>query len=248
MGKRREPRERQRSRLSHHHVPDKFAHERTAPPIAPRNATQARYLHALATYEQVFVLGPAGTGKTWLAATYAADLLRQRELTKIILTRPNVPAGRSLGYFPGDLNQKFAPWAAPVVQAIQERMGRAPYELALRNGDIELVPFEVIRGRTFKDAFVLLDEAQNATPEEMKVFLTRIGEDCTAVINGDVTQCDLEEESGLARVLAMIREQGLPVPIIEFTADDIVRSGACAMWVRVFDQYRNDGPAILSAR
>ena len=103
-----------------------------------------------------------------------------------------MPCGRSLGYFPGTLEDKFAPWAAPVVEAIKERIGKAAYEIALKKGDIELVPFEVMRGRSWKNAFVLLDEAQNTTPAEIKTFLTRIGEDCTVVINGDVSQCDLD--------------------------------------------------------
>lgn len=235
MGKQRPPRSRQRSRLSEKPIPDKFRHERNLPPIRPLNATQAAYLDALRCSEQVFVLGPAGTGKTWLAATHAADRLRGHQIDKIILTRPNVPCGRSLGFFPGDLNEKFAPWAAPVVEAIKERMGRNAFEIALKNGDIEMVPFEVMRGRSFRDAFVLLDEAQNASADEIKVFLTRIGEGCTTVINGDVTQCDLDQESGLALVLDMIRRQSLPVPVIEFTVDDIVRSGVCGMWVRAFE-------------
>lgn len=235
MGK-RHPRERPRIRLSScPPIPEKFQHERQAPPIHALNDNQALYLDALRSREQVFVLGPAGTGKTWLAATYAADRLRQRKIGKIILTRPNVPAGRTLGFFPGDLNDKFAPWAAPVVEAIKERMGRNPFEIALKNGDIEMVPFEVIRGRSFRDAFVLLDEAQNATADEMKVFLTRIGEGCTTVVNGDVSQCDLDETSGLAVALAMIRDQKMPVPVIEFTMDDIVRGGVCEMWVRAFN-------------
>ena len=163
------------------------------------------------------MLGPAGTGKTWIAATFAADLLRTGRIDKIMLTRPNVPCGRSLGFFPGTLEDKFAPWAAPVSEAIKDRIGKAAYEIALKRGDIELVPFEVMRGRSWKNAFVLLDEAQNATPAEIKTFLTRIGEDCTVVINGDVSQCDLDETSGSpsARPLAAAR---LPVPVIEFDA------------------------------
>jgi phosphate starvation-inducible PhoH-like protein len=214
----------------------KFDEERSLPPIKPLNPTQAEYLDALKQHPQVVVLGPAGTGKTWIAATHAADLYRQRRIDKIILTRPNVPCGRSLGFFPGSLEDKFAPWAAPVVEAIQERIGRAAYEIALKNGDIEMVPFEVMRGRSWKDAFILLDEAQNATPAEMKTFLTRIGEDCTVVVNGDVSQCDLKEASGLRTVLDLIRAKALPVPVIEFTLDDIVRSGLCEMWVRAFEE------------
>jgi phosphate starvation-inducible PhoH-like protein len=182
------------------------------------------------------VIGPAGTGKTWIAATYAADLYRQRRIRKIILTRPNVPSGRSLGFFPGSLEEKFGPWAAPVIEAVKERIGSAAYEIAVKNGDIEMVPFEVMRGRSWKDAFILLDEAQNATPAEMKTFLTRIGEDCTVVINGDVSQCDLRETSGLRTVIHLIKSKMLPVPIIEFTMNDIVRSGICEMWVRAFEE------------
>ena len=216
----------------------KFDTERSLPPLVPLNAMQKSYLDALRTNPQVVVLGPAGTGKTWIAATYAADLFRNGCIDKIILTRPNVPCGRSLGYFPGTLEDKFAPWAAPVVEAIRERIGKAAYDIALKKGDIELVPFEVMRGRSWRNAFVLFDEAQNATPAEIKTFLTRIGEDCTVVINGDVNQCDLDQTSGLRTVVHMIKSQMLPVPVIEFTQADIVRSGICAMWVRAFDQAR----------
>jgi phosphate starvation-inducible protein PhoH and related proteins len=190
----------------------------------------------------MFVLGPAGTGKTWIAATFAADLFRRNLITKIILTRPNVPCGRSLGYFPGSLEEKFAPWAAPVTEAIKVRIGSAAFDIALKNGDIELVPFEVMRGRSLKDAFILFDEAQNATLSEMKTFLTRIGEDWTVVVNGDVSQCDLRETSGLHTVHHLIRAKMLPVPVIEFTPDNIVRSGLCEMWVRAFEEAHAVGP------
>ncbi len=215
---------------------NKFEAERALPPIDPLNRTQADYLNALRKAAQVIVLGPAGTGKTWIAATHAADLYRHRQIDKIILTRPNVPCGRSLGFFPGSLEDKFAPWAAPVTQAIKDRIGKAAYDIALKNGGIELVPFEVMRGRSWKNAFVLLDEAQNCTPAELKTFLTRIGDDCTVVINGDISQCDLAVDSGLRIVIGMIVKQELPVPVIEFSRADIVRSGVCAMWVEAFDR------------
>ena len=212
--------------------------ERNPPPIQPLNANQADYLDALRSSPQVVVLGPAGTGKTWIAATHAADLYRAGQISKIILTRPNVPCGRSLGFFPGSLEEKFAPWTTPVTDAIKERMGAGAYEIALKKGDIEMAPFEVMRGRSWKDAFVLLDEAQNATPAEIKMFLTRIGEDCSVVINGDISQCDLDQTSGLRVVLDLVAARRLPVPVIEFTLADIVRSGICAMWARAFEEAR----------
>ena len=214
----------------------KFEAERNLPPIKPLNPTQANYLDALRSSPQVIVLGPAGTGKTWIAATHAADLYRTGAIDKIILTRPNVPCGRSLGFFPGTLEDKFAPWAAPVIEAIKERIGAAAYDIALKNGAIEMVPFEVMRGRSWKNAFVLFDEAQNSSVVEIKTFLTRIGEDCTVVVNGDVSQCDLDHASGLRTVIHMIKSQMLNVPVIEFDRDDIVRSGVCAMWVKAFDE------------
>ena len=213
----------------------KFDTERTLPPIKALNPAQADYLKALHKSPQVIVLGPAGTGKTWIAATHAADQLRNRRIDKIILTRPNVPCGRSLGFFPGSMEDKFAPWAQPVADAIKDRIGKAAFDIAVKNGGIELVPFEVMRGRSWKNAFVLLDEAQNCTAAEIKTFLTRIGEDCTVVVNGDVSQCDLTVGSGLRVVVDMIRQQDLPVPVIEFSQADIVRSGVCAMWVNAFE-------------
>ncbi len=217
----------------------KFEVERTPKPILPLNPKQADYLDALRSSPQVIVLGPAGTGKTWLAATYAADLYRTRKIRKIVLTRPSVPCGRSLGFFPGSIEEKFAPWAAPVIEAIKERIGDAAFDIALKHGDIELVPFEVMRGRSWKNAFILLDESQNTTPAEMKVFLTRIGEGCTVVVNGDVSQTDLKETSGLRTVIHLVKSQMLPVPLIEFTRDEIVRSGVCAMWVHAFEEAGN---------
>ena len=216
----------------------KFRTTRKLAPIKPQNAHQEEYLSALRKSPQIVVIGPAGTGKTWIAATYAADLYRQGVVGKIVLTRPNVPCGRSLGFFPGSLEDKFAPWAVPIAEAIKERIGQACYDIALKNGDIEMVPFEVMRGRTWKNSFVLLDEAQNTTALEMKMFLTRIGEDCITVINGDIQQCDLDAGSGLKKALELIARHGLPVPVIEFTIDDIVRSGLCGMWVRAFEEVR----------
>ena len=210
--------------------------DRNPPPIRPLNAAQADYIDALHASPQVIALGPAGSGKTWIAAAYAADLFRARQISRIILTRPNAPCGRSLGFFPGSLDDKFTPWAAPVLEALRERMGAAAFDIARKNGDIELAPFEVMRGRSWRDAFVLLDEAQNATPAQMKMFLTRIGEKCHVVVNGDISQSDIVETSGLKVVLDMVARSALPVPVVEFSYADIVRSDICAMWARAFHE------------
>ena len=216
--------------------PDRFQHERNVSPVQPKTERQAAYLKALDSSDQVVVLGPAGTGKTYIAGTRAADLLRNRKISKVIITRPKVPGGRSLGFFPGTLEEKIAPWVAPLVEVMKERMGVGAFEIALKAGDIEIVPFEVMRGRTFKDCIVILDEAQNTLPCEIKMFLTRIGEDCQVIINGDVSQTDLKETSGLKTIIHLVKSQMLPIPIIEFSRDDIVRSGVCELWVRAFDE------------
>lgn len=213
---------------------EKFAHEREVPALLPMTERQGDYLKALATSPQIIVLGPAGTGKTYIAGSHAADMLRKRRVSKVVITRPNVPAGRSLGFFPGTLEEKIAPWVVPLTETMKERMGAAAFDIAVKSGDIEIVPFEVMRGRSFKDCIVILDEAQNASTPEIKMFLTRLGEDCQVIINGDVSQSDLPNTSGLRSVIHLVKSQMLPVPLIEFGLDDIVRSDICAQWVRAF--------------
>lgn len=215
---------------------EKFQHERRPEPIRPLTDNQGVYLDALKVSEQLVVMGPAGTGKTFIAGTHAADQLRTHRVGRVIITRPNVPAGRSLGFFPGSLEEKFAPWVAPLAGVISDRLGANVYENAVRNGDIVVVPFETMRGSSWDNALIILDEAQNTTPLEMKMFLTRIGKDSQVIINGDVNQTDLKETSGLRKVIHMVKSYALPVPIIEFTMDDIVRSDICAQWVRAFHQ------------
>lgn len=161
---------------------------------------------AILSTEMTIVLGPAGTGKTFIASTIAADRLRNNDVRKIILTRPNVPGGRSLGFFPGTIEEKIGPWVVPFTSVIFERMGQG----------------------AFDNAFVILDEAQNTTSAEMKMFLTRLGKGCTIVVNGDVAQSDLKGDCGLKTALHLATKHHLPVSLVEFQIDDIVRSDLCA--------------------
>ncbi len=203
--------------------------------LEAKSMRQLQYIEALEDSDQVIVTGSAGTGKTYIAASWAAKLFLENKIKKIILTRPNVASGRSLGFFPGTMEEKMAPWVIPFTDVITQHLGTAAYEIAVKRRNIEIVPFEVMRGRTFDDSFVILDEGQNTTPTEMKMFLTRIGEGTRVVINGDIKQTDLKSTSGLKTILDMAISQRLPVPHVEFTVDDIVRSGICGMWVRAFD-------------
>jgi len=203
--------------------------------IKPLNDNQALYLKHLKGSEQVIVCGFSGTGKTFLAATYAANMYANREITKIILTRPNVSVGKDLGYFPGTLEEKFAPWAAPVLDVLNEQLGKGAVETGIKNGNIEMAPLSTMRGRSFKNAFIILDEAQNTTVAEIKMFLTRVGKDCTVVINGDVKQSDIGGQSGLRKIIDLVKKHDLPVPIVEFGVDDIVRSDICKEWIIAFE-------------
>ncbi len=204
--------------------------------LVAKTNKQKEYIKSLNENPQVVVLGPAGTGKTYIASTFAAKLWDEKKIDKIILTRPNVPSGRSLGFFPGTLEEKMAPWLGPVVDVLNKHLGKAVVDLAIKSENIQVLPFETMRGRSFENALVILDEAQNTTHEEMKMFLTRIGEDTTVIINGDISQSDLKQNSGLKRAISMIHKYDLPVPVVEFTVNDIVRSGLCKEWVKAFIQ------------
>lgn len=217
---------------------EKFVEKRTTNrlELVAKTDRQAEYIQAIKYNTQIISVGCAGTGKTYIAASVAADLLRRREIKKIVLTRPNVSAGKSLGFFKGTMEEKLEPWVAPFTEVLKLHMGAAAFEIARKNGDIEIVPLEVMRGRSFNNAFVVLDEAQNTTIPEIKMFLTRIGEDTTVIINGDVAQCDLKEHSGLSKIIHMAKKYSMPIPVIEFTEDDIVRSDICAMWIKSFNR------------
>ena len=159
--------------------------------IKPKSFGQWQYLQAIDRYDIVFAIGPAGTGKTFLAVLKAVEALKQRRVARIVLARPAVEAGEKLGFLPGDLQDKVNPYLRPVYDALDEAMGLEQSRRAIERNIIEVVPLAYMRGRTLDDAFIILDEAQNTTPQQMKMFLTRIGQGSRAVITGDVTQIDL---------------------------------------------------------
>jgi phosphate starvation-inducible protein PhoH and related proteins len=202
--------------------------------LVPRTEKQRMLLDALKTSSQVLVLGPAGTGKTYVTATYAADLYTLKEVDKIVITRPHVAVGKDIGFLPGTLEEKTYPWALPVLDVLEKHWGKGMLETAIKNGNVEMAPLALMRGRSFENSFIIVDETQNITTHELKMLLTRVGEGSIIVLNGDVQQSDLKEADGLSKIIHLAKKHMLPVPIIEFGLDDIVRSDICAQWVRVF--------------
>lgn len=203
--------------VTHHPKP---RHER----VRPKNESQARYLMDIDAGDLIYALGPAGTGKTYIACARAAEELMASRISKIVLTRPVIEVGQGMGFLPGELEEKYEPYLQPVRQVLIERMGKGAFEYALKMNRIEPVPLGFMRGMTFNDCWVILDEAQNVTPAEMKMFLTRIGENCKVLICGDLDQVDIEGPSGLGD--AVRRTSWIPsVRITEFSIEDVVRSG-----------------------
>jgi phosphate starvation-inducible PhoH-like protein len=206
--------------------------------LSPLNESQAKYIDALNEREQVIVTGYSGTGKTYIAATFAAQLFLSGMVEKIILTRPAVSVGRDLGYFPGTVLEKITPWAQPVLDVLAKSLGKTELTTYIKEGKVEIAPLSTMRGRSFEKAFIILDEAQNTTYEEIKMFLTRVGEGCKVVINGDVRQSDLKKSgSGLTTLTYIIDKWDLDIPMIDFGVNDIVRSKVCKNWIINFDRY-----------
>lgn len=192
--------------------------------IVPRSATQARYMHALASSDMIFALGPAGTGKTYVAVAQAVQMLIQGQVTRLILSRPAVEAGERLGFLPGDMKEKVDPYLRPLYDALYDMLPAEQVERRIASGEIEIAPIAFMRGRTLSDAFIILDEAQNTTPAQMKMFLTRFGQNSRMVVCGDPRQIDLPDigKSGLADAVG--RLEGIEgIATIRFNAADVVR-------------------------
>ena len=209
--------------------------------LAGRTPNQLTYLRNILEHDITFGIGPAGTGKTFLAVACAVDALERSAVQRIILTRPAVEAGERLGFLPGDLSQKVDPYLRPLYDALYDLMGLDKVGKAFEKGTIEIAPLAFMRGRTLNHAFVILDEAQNTTPEQMKMFLTRIGFGAKAVVTGDVSQIDLPRgaESGLIDAERILRRVS-GIATTRFTAADVVRHPLVARIVEAYDAARND--------
>ena len=205
--------------------------------IRTRNPNQAAYLDNLAAFNINFGVGPAGTGKTYLAVAAAVDALEKEQVRRIVLTRPAVEAGERLGFLPGDLSQKVDPYLRPLYDALYEMLGFETVDRLIEKNVIEIAPLAFMRGRTLNEAFIILDEAQNTTVEQMKMFLTRLGFGSRMVITGDITQCDLprQQKSGLRDVLEVL--EGVEgVGFTFFQAQDVVRHPLVQKIVRAYDR------------
>ena len=207
-------------------------------PIRPKTLGQKRYLDAIRSHDVVFGIGPAGTGKTYIAMANAVKAFKEKEVNRIILTRPAVEAGESLGFLPGDLQMKVDPYLRPLYDALFEILGQEAFQKYLEKGLIEVAPLAYMRGRTLDNAYVILDEAQNSTNEQMKMFLTRLGYGSKAIITGDVTQIDLPrgKQSGLKTVMKIL--DGVKgIEIIRLGRNDIVRHPLVQRIIDAYDRF-----------
>lgn len=200
--------------------------------VKPLNFIQGAYLDAIKSNDIIFGIGSAGTGKTFIAASYAAEQLFYKKIDKIILTRPNIETGRGLGFLPGTLEEKYAPYLLPFDAIFSRALGRGFYEYALKSKTIEPTPLGFLRGTTFEDCIVLVDEAQNCTREEMKMLLSRIGRNCKMIFSGDTEQSDIPN-SGLDDACDRL-ENIKGVEVIEFLDEDIVRSEICKQIIMAY--------------
>lgn len=210
--------------------------------IKPKTLGQKQYVDYIRKNPVTFGIGPAGTGKTYLAVALAAYYLKNREAERIILTRPAVEAGEKLGFLPGDLQEKVDPYLRPLYDALAHMFGFDAMQKMLAKNSIEVAPLAYMRGRTLEEAFVILDEAQNTTREQMKMFLTRMGNHSRLVVNGDITQIDLPDrsKSGLVEAMNVLRD--VPgIGIMQFTDEDVVRHDMVGRIIRAYERFYTDG-------
>ncbi len=214
-------------------------------PIKAKTVGQRKYVEQIKKNTIVLGVGPAGTGKTFLAVAMAVTALRNKEIERIILTRPAVEAGEKLGYLPGDLQNKIDPYLRPLYDALYEMLGPENYQRHLEKGTIEIAPLAYMRGRTLDDSFIILDEAQNTTPEQMKMFLTRLGFNSKAVVTGDITQTDLPfgKKSGLMEAIKVLKDIE-DIAIHRFSERDVVRHRLVQKIILAYEKYDKERAAI----
>ena len=217
--------------------------------IKGRGPNQQSYLRAIRSHDLNFGIGPAGTGKTYLAVACAVEAIEKEKVSRLILTRPAVEAGERLGFLPGDLVQKIDPYLRPLYDALYEMLGYERIAKLMDRNIIEIAPLAYMRGRTLNDAFIILDEAQNTTVEQMKMFLTRIGFGSTVVVTGDVTQMDLprERQSGLRHIIEVLKDVD-GISFTFFQAKDVVRHPLVQRIVKAYESYESEEDAPLHAR
>ena len=209
--------------------------------VVPKTAGQREYLRAIQTHDIVFAIGPAGTGKTFLAMAAAISALLEKQVNRIILSRPAVEAGERLGFLPGDLQEKVDPYLRPLYDALQDHLGMDRATELMSSGRVEVAPLAFMRGRTLNNAFVILDEAQNTSIEQMKMFLTRLGYSSRAVITGDVTQIDIpvKSNSGLVHAAAIL--DGIDgIAVCRLTRDDVVRHPLVQRIIQAYEDHEGN--------
>jgi phosphate starvation-inducible PhoH-like protein len=202
--------------------------------IQPKTHNQQLLLEAIEEFPIVVTLGAAGVGKTFCAASKVAQLYLTGKYDNIILTRSNVPTGRSLGFFPGDIKEKLTPWLLPLISVLEKQLGKTKYEYIAAKEILQLQPLETIRGRSFENSLVLVDECQNLTIEELKAITTRLGENSKMVLMGDSSQSDINSGKDILKFVNICRKHNIEIPIVEFTVEDIVRSDIVGQLVKAF--------------
>jgi len=221
----------------------KFEEERQekAQPIVAQTQSQKEYLKALQNKTLVVPAGAAGTGKSFIMASHAANRLVKGEVENVVLARPYVTMGKSVGMFPGTINDKLEPFVKPMLEVFRKRLGDNDFECRVRTGRISIQPLEAIRGMSFENCILLVDEAQNTTPEEVRAIVTRIGENCQLVFCGDPAQSDIKGENGIDFLTRIIEDHGVDdAEVIHFKPEDIVRSGITKQFVQIFDKLGGD--------